>query len=64
MLPLIRFELQPGMGVSAMKHNLHAQGVIHSTRVRHPTVSLDAESLRELEILRNLVQCDSLDTLQ
>jgi len=64
MLPLIRFELQPGMGVSAMKHNLHAQGVIRSTRVRHPTVSLGAESLRELEFLRNLVQCDSPDTLQ
>jgi 2-keto-3-deoxy-L-arabinonate dehydratase len=64
MLPLMRFELQPGMGVSAMKHNLHDQGVIRSTRVRHPTVSLGAESLRELEILRNFVQCDSLDTLQ
>lgn len=54
MLPLIRFELQPGMGVSAVKHNLAARGVISSARVRHPTVSLDAESLRELEVLRHL----------
>ena len=54
MLPLIRFELQPGMGVSAVKHNLVARGVISSARVRHPTVSLDPESLRELEVLRHL----------
>ena len=52
MLPLMRFELQPGMGVSAMKHNLAAAGVIKSTRVRHPTASLAAESIRELELLR------------
>jgi len=53
MLPLLRFELQPGMGVSAMKHNLAAAGVIKSTRVRHPTASLDAVSIRELELLRS-----------
>jgi 4-hydroxy-tetrahydrodipicolinate synthase len=51
-LPLIRFELQPGLGVSAMKHNLVAQGVIRSARVRNPTSSLDAQSLIELEFLR------------
>jgi len=56
MLPLIRFELQPGMGVSALKHNLLAAGVIRSTRVRHPAVPLDAESLRELQVLRNHIQ--------
>ena len=52
-LPLIRFELQPGMGVSAMKHNLVAAGVIRSARVRHPTASLDTRSLKELEFLRS-----------
>lgn len=51
-LPLIRFELQPGLGVSAMKHNLHVAGVLASTRVRHPTRTLDPEGLRELEHLR------------
>ncbi len=51
-LPLIRFELQPGMGVSAMKHNLHAAGVIASTRVRQPTTSLDAAAQQELAVLR------------
>ncbi len=57
-LPLMRFELQPGMGVSAMKHNLLAAGVIRSARVRHPTVSLDQESLRELAFLREWVASD------
>ncbi len=51
-LPLLRFELQPGMGVSAMKHNLVSKGIIASVRVRHPTASLDARSLAELEFLR------------
>jgi 2-keto-3-deoxy-L-arabinonate dehydratase len=51
-LPLARFELQPGMGVSAMKHNLVAEGVIRSPRVRHPTASLDARSQAELAFLR------------
>jgi 4-hydroxy-tetrahydrodipicolinate synthase len=53
-LPLIRFELQPGMGVSAMKNNLAARGVIRSAAVRHPTVSLDARSLQELQALRDV----------
>ncbi len=54
-LPLIRFELQPGLGVSAVKHNLLARGVIQSANVRHPTRSLDREGLRELAALRSLV---------
>ena len=53
-LPLIRFELQPGLGVSAMKHNLKAAGVIASAAVRHPTGGVDAAGLRELEFLRAL----------
>jgi 2-keto-3-deoxy-L-arabinonate dehydratase len=52
-LPLIRFELQPGMGVSAMKHNLVARGIIRSAAVRHPTASLDARSIGELKVLRD-----------
>jgi 4-hydroxy-tetrahydrodipicolinate synthase len=56
-LPLMRFELQPGMGVSAMKHNLMEAGVIRSARVRQPTRALDDESLRELKWLRERVRC-------
>jgi len=53
-LPLLRFELQPGLGVSAQKHNLVAAGIIASAQVRHPTASLDAESIVELAHLRDL----------
>lgn len=55
-LPLLRFELQPGMGVSAMKHNLLAAGVIACPAVRHPTAALDALSLGELQTLRQRVR--------
>jgi 4-hydroxy-tetrahydrodipicolinate synthase len=48
-LPLIRFELQPGLGVSAMKHNLKAAGVIKHTTVRPPTRALDGVSIEELQ---------------
>jgi 2-keto-3-deoxy-L-arabinonate dehydratase len=51
-LPLIRYELQPGLGVSVMKHNLRDAGIIASARVRHPTRSLDAAGVRELRELR------------
>jgi len=54
-VPLMRFELQPGLGVSAIKHNLVERGVIQSARVREPTKTLDAHGLQELETLRNLV---------
>lgn len=50
-LPLIRFELQPGLGVSAMKQNLKAAGVINYNNVRSPTRSLDSiggEELRQI----------------
>ncbi len=53
-LPLLRFELQPGLGVSAQKHNLVAAGVITSARVRHPTAALEPESIAELACLREL----------
>lgn len=54
-LPLIRFELQPGLGVSAVKRSLLAEGVIRSARVRHPTRELDSQGILELRALRELV---------
>jgi dihydrodipicolinate synthase/N-acetylneuraminate lyase len=54
-LPLIRYELQPALGVSAAKHNLVARGIIRSARVRPPTGELDARGLAELERLRRWV---------
>ena len=53
-LPLLRFGLQPGLGVSAQKHNLVAAGVIASAHVRHPTANLEPESLAELAVLREV----------
>jgi len=53
-LPLLRFQLQPGLGVSAQKHSLVHAGVIQSARVRHPTAALEPESLAELNELRQL----------
>ncbi|MCX6552074.1 MAG: dihydrodipicolinate synthase family protein, partial [Acidobacteria bacterium] len=52
LLPLIRYELQPGMGVAVMKHNLKAAGVIASDRVRHPTRALDPIGVCEVERTR------------
>lgn len=54
-MPLIRYELQPGLGVSAAKHNLVSEGVLATARVRHPTSSIDAASEKELRVLRELV---------
>jgi 2-keto-3-deoxy-L-arabinonate dehydratase len=55
-LPLIRYELQPGLGVSAAKHNLVTAGMIASSRVRHPTSSIDQTAIEELRVLRGLVR--------
>ncbi|MCZ6770600.1 MAG: dihydrodipicolinate synthase family protein [Proteobacteria bacterium] len=54
-LPLIRFELQPGLGVSAVKHNLVERGVIETPTVRSPTRSLDTQGLAELDELQRVV---------
>jgi 4-hydroxy-tetrahydrodipicolinate synthase len=51
-LPLIRYELQPGMGVAVMKRNLFDAGVIASPVVRHPTRPLDATDIAEVRELR------------
>ena len=59
-LPLIRYELQTGLGVSIMKHNLAAAGIIAHTRVRHPTHTLDVLGQRELEELRADLPLDEL----
>jgi 2-keto-3-deoxy-L-arabinonate dehydratase len=52
-LPLIRFELQPALGVAAMKQNLKHAGIISSATVRHPTRELDSEGLVDLAELRS-----------
>jgi 2-keto-3-deoxy-L-arabinonate dehydratase len=51
-LPLIRYELQPGLGVAVMKQNLFEAGIISSARTRHPTRSLDETDIAEVRALR------------
>jgi dihydrodipicolinate synthase/N-acetylneuraminate lyase len=46
-LPLLRYELQPALGVSTMKHSLVRRWIFRSATVRHPTVSIDRHSEAE-----------------
>lgn len=52
-LPLIRYELQPGLGVPVMKQNLYDAGIIASARVRHPTRPLEAADIAEVRQMRS-----------
>jgi 4-hydroxy-tetrahydrodipicolinate synthase len=49
MLPLIRFEFQPGMGVSLRKHILVQRRIIRTATIRHPGAQADARTLEHLE---------------
>ncbi len=54
-LPLIRFEFQPGIGISLRKHILKKRGVFKTTKIRHPGADADAKTLEHLErILKHL----------
>lgn len=48
-LPLIRFEFQPGLGVSLRKELLVRRGVIRTATVRHPGAPADPVTLRQLD---------------
>ena len=63
MLPLIRFEFQPKLGVSLRKHILHRRGAIATTLVRHPGMEADAETLTELERIERYLAANGLLTL-
>ncbi len=47
-LPLIRFEFQPGLGVSLRKNILARRGLIETTRQRHPGTDADPRTLEDL----------------
>lgn len=54
-LPLIRFEFQPGLGVSIRKTLLVRRGAIRTATVRHPGATADAMTLAQLDrILEHL----------
>ncbi len=48
-LPLIRFEFQPGLGVAIRKEVLLRRGAIRSAAVRHPGGPADPMTLRQLD---------------
>ncbi|MBC2710179.1 MAG: dihydrodipicolinate synthase family protein [Desulfosarcina sp.] len=55
-LPLIRWEFQPGIGVSLRKHVLKRLGVFTTAKVRHPGPDADPKTVKQLfRIVRHLI---------
>lgn len=50
-LPLIRFEFQPGIGISLRKHILKRRGVFKTTSLRHPGQNADDKTLEHLDLI-------------
>jgi 4-hydroxy-tetrahydrodipicolinate synthase len=50
-MPLIRYENQPGIGLSVRKHIMMRRGLLDSAAVRAPGPSIDAETEKELDDL-------------
>ena len=50
-LPLIRWEFQPGLGVSLRKEILVRRGAIRHAAVRHPGAVADAKTLEHLDLI-------------
>lgn len=48
-VPLIRFEFQPGIGVALRKEILVRRGAIRAATVRHPGAAADAATLAQLD---------------
>ena len=54
-LPLIRYEQQPGVGLSVRKYVLHKRGVLASSAQRKPGASLSAQARAEVDYLLSRV---------
>jgi len=50
-LPLIRAEIQPGLGLAIRKHVLHRRGILASAALRAPAPRLSAETRAEVDAL-------------
>jgi len=50
-LPLVRYEMQPGLGLAARKHVLARRGVIAHPTLRRPGPALSAAAVAEVEAL-------------
>ena len=57
-LPLIRYEFQPGIGVALRKHVFERRGVFSTTTVRAPSPSVDAATIEEFEAVARRVGID------
>jgi 4-hydroxy-tetrahydrodipicolinate synthase len=57
-LPLIRYEFQPGIGVALRKHVFVRRGVFTTATVRAPHPSVDDATLREFETVARRVGLD------
>jgi 4-hydroxy-tetrahydrodipicolinate synthase len=51
LLPLIRFENQPGINLAIRKHLYQRRGAIATARLRAPGASLDAGTIADLELV-------------
>lgn len=50
-LPLIRYEQQPGMGLSVRKYLMHKAGILSSSRLRRPGRQLNEHEIAEVDWL-------------
>ena len=50
-LPLLRYEQQPGVGLSVRKYILHRRGLLASAALRAPAAPLTATAVAEVEHL-------------
>jgi 4-hydroxy-tetrahydrodipicolinate synthase len=50
-LPLVRYELQPGLGLAVRKYVLHKRGVLPSDKARKPAAHLSGETAGEIDFL-------------
>lgn len=57
-LPLIRYEFQPGIGVALRKHVFERRGVFSTTTVRPPSPPVDAATIEEFEAIARRVGLD------
>jgi 4-hydroxy-tetrahydrodipicolinate synthase len=57
-LPLIRYEFQPGIGVALRKHVFERRGVFGTTKVRAPSPPVEAASITEFEAVARRVGLD------
>ena len=48
-LPLIRYELQPGLGLAVRKYVLKKRGILSSDALRKPGPKLSAETIAEVD---------------